>query len=185
MLVTGRDRAERDDVHAAIHRAQLDRPDGQLLHHARQARHLHHVADRHRVLEQQEGAGDDVAHQRLRPEADREPTTPAPAIRGATFTPISVSTFSATKTMMVPDSRVRSIGSSVRTRALRAACASRDSFVRWRWMAALVSSQTAVATTMVSVIDTSEPSSRAPSCRGGTSRRLEAPGIPAGTGSGT
>ena len=62
--------AEGDDVQAAVLRAQLDRTDRQLLDHARQAAHLDHVAHRQRILEQQEDAGDDVAHQRLGPEAD-------------------------------------------------------------------------------------------------------------------
>ncbi len=65
-----RHRAERDDVQAAIERAQLDRTDRQLLDHAGQPADLHDVADRDGILEQQEDAGDDVAHQRLRTEAD-------------------------------------------------------------------------------------------------------------------
>ena len=53
------------------------------------------------------------------------PTTPAPASSGATFSPSWDSAFSTTKTRMNMPSTVRSIGSRVRTRALRAAWLSR------------------------------------------------------------
>ena len=43
------------------------------LDHARPSGHLDHVADPHRVAEQDEHAGDDVLDQLLRAEADREP----------------------------------------------------------------------------------------------------------------
>ena len=60
------------------------------------------------------------------------PTMPAPASSGPMFTPISDSTIMPATITMVIDSVVRSSGSSVRSRAERAACASRASRARWR-----------------------------------------------------
>ena len=53
------------------------------------------------------------------------PTMPAPASSGPMFTPISDSTIMPATITMVISSVVRSSGSSVRSRAERAACASR------------------------------------------------------------
>ena len=69
----------------------------------------------------------------------------------------------ATVMRMVIISAVRSIGSSVRTRALRAALASRDRCARWRSMAAFAVSHAAMATRMVKPIEANEPTSRLPS----------------------
>ena len=66
-----RHRAERDDHDRAVLGAQPDRAHRQAFHHARLIADLHHVADLHGVLQQQEHAGDDVLHQLLRAEADR------------------------------------------------------------------------------------------------------------------
>ena len=52
--------------------AQHDRPQVHLLDQPALAVDDRDVADAHLVLEDQEEAGDDVAHQRLRAEADRQ-----------------------------------------------------------------------------------------------------------------
>src|SRR3546814_6696393 len=67
------DRAERHDVVDAREVADTDGADGQPLHRAGDAARGDHVALVERVLELDEDAGDDVLHQLLRTEADREP----------------------------------------------------------------------------------------------------------------
>src|SRR3546814_19703583 len=72
--------AERHDVVDAREVADTDGADGQPLHRAGDAARGDHVALVERVLELDEDAGDDVLHQLLRTDADREPdhTVPGP-----------------------------------------------------------------------------------------------------------
>ena len=96
------------------------------------------------------------------PKPRATPITPAPASSGATFTPISASTLSVMKMVTTKPSTVRSMGSSVRTRAERAVAALAESRWRWRAMAALAASHTKSASSSVMAIDVTEPSSLAP-----------------------
>ena len=97
------------------------------------------------------------------PKPIASPITPAPASSGAMFTPMSLSTISPATVTMVSSSVVRSIGSSVRRRAERAACASRASRARCSWMPPLAASQTNSASTSVVPMLPSAPTMRPPS----------------------
>ena len=66
------DGAVREDVHRAFAVAQHDRAQVDRLDQAADPVDRGDVADAHLVLEDQEEAADDVAHQRLGAEADRE-----------------------------------------------------------------------------------------------------------------
>ena len=59
-------------MHRAFLVAQHDRPQVDLFDQPALAVDDGDVADAHLILEDQEEAGDDVAHQRLRAEADRQ-----------------------------------------------------------------------------------------------------------------
>ena len=91
--------AVREDVHGALLVAQHDRAQVHLLDQPALAVDDRHVADAHLVLEDQEEPGDDVAHERLRAEADAPaPTMPAPVSTGVMSTSSSRSTISPAMT---------------------------------------------------------------------------------------
>ena len=67
------DLAVREDVHGAFLVAQHDGPEVDGLDEPALSVDDGDVADAHLILEDQEEAGDDVAHERLRAEADGQP----------------------------------------------------------------------------------------------------------------
>ncbi len=154
-LVDRGDGAERDVVQRPVPGAQPDGADRQSLHRAGHAAQRDPVADLHRVLQQQEQPGDEVLHQLLRAEAPapRRRCSPRPT-RARVLMPSWLSAVSPTTARITTSSDVRRIGSSVRSRAACARCASRVSSAMRRSIRMFSPSQHSVATTVSSAMMT-------------------------------
>ncbi len=109
------------------------------------------------------------------PKPMASPITPAPASSGAMFTPICASVVSPTTTASTTPSAVRASGSSVRTRAERAAAPSFGRAARLRWIAAFASSHSTSATVTVMAMEVTEATRREP---GRPSRKKAKAGSP-------